>query len=73
MIDTTVVIIKNKKKFKWDKYYIDMVFLIGIAKKDSNKTRAILSDIYSIINNQNILQEMRRINKIENLVNLIGE
>lgn len=73
VIDTNVAIIKNKKKFKWDKYYIDIVFLIGIAKKDSNKTRAILSDIYSIINNPNILQEMRRINKIENLVNLIGE
>lgn len=29
---TIIVLVKNKKKFKWNKYYVDLVFLICIAK-----------------------------------------
>jgi mannitol/fructose-specific phosphotransferase system IIA component (Ntr-type) len=53
------VIVKNKKKFKWEKYYVDIIFLICIAKKDTSQTRRILADIYNIVDDSNILKEMR--------------
>ena len=46
---TIIVLVKNKKKFKWNKYYVDLVFLICIAKQDTFQTRNILADIYNII------------------------
>uniref|UniRef100_UPI00403FAA70 BglG family transcription antiterminator n=1 Tax=Candidatus Enterococcus willemsii TaxID=1857215 RepID=UPI00403FAA70 len=56
---TVVVIIKNKKKFKWEKYYVDIIFLICIAKKDTSQTRHILADIYNIVDDLNKLKEIR--------------
>jgi transcriptional antiterminator/mannitol/fructose-specific phosphotransferase system IIA component (Ntr-type) len=56
---TVIVIVKNKKKFKWEKYYVDIIFLICIAKKDTSQTRRILADIYNIVDDSNILKEMR--------------
>ena len=71
--DTTIVLIKNKKKFKWDKYYVDLVFLIAITRDDSNKTREILSDIYNIVKNTKFLQNIRKSNNVEYLINIFGE
>lgn len=56
---TVIVVIKNKKKFKWDKYYVDIIFLICISKKDTLQTRGILSDIYHTIDSPIILKQMR--------------
>ncbi|WP_461198117.1 BglG family transcription antiterminator [Enterococcus sp. N249-2] len=56
---TVIVIVKNKKKFKWDKYYVDIIFIICIAKEDTSQTRLILADIYNIVDNSNILKNMR--------------
>lgn len=57
---TTIVFIKNKKKFKWDKYYVDIIFLICISEEDTNQTRQILSDIYNIVDTENVLKQMRK-------------
>jgi len=56
---TIVVIIKNKQKFKWDKYYVDIIFLICIATQDTLQTRRILSDIYNIVDDSKILKQIR--------------
>lgn len=56
---TIIVLIKNKKKFKWNKYYVDLVFLICIAKQDTFQTRNILSDIYNIIDSSEQLKQLR--------------
>ncbi|MFY8330126.1 BglG family transcription antiterminator [Vagococcus carniphilus] len=61
---TVIAIIKNNKKFKWDKYYVDVIFLIGISKEDTQETRNILSDIYKIIDDPQMLKNLR-----SNLVN----
>lgn len=56
---TIIVLVKNKKKFKWNKYYVDLVFLIGIAKQDTFQTRNILADIYNIIDSNEQLKQLR--------------
>ena len=56
---TVVVVIKNKKKFKWNNYYVDLIFLICIAKKDTFQIRNILSDIYNIIDSNDQLKQLR--------------
>lgn len=54
-----IVLVKNKKKFKWNKYYVDLVFLICIAKQDTFQTRNILADIYNIIDSNEQLKQLR--------------
>lgn len=56
---TIIVLVKNKKKFKWNKYYVDLVFLICIAKQDTFQTRNILADIYNIIDSNEQLKQLR--------------
>ncbi|WP_440897831.1 BglG family transcription antiterminator [Amphibacillus sp. Q70] len=56
---TVVAIVKNKKKFKWDTYYVDIVFLICISREDTLQTRRILSDIYNIVDDAQMLKQMR--------------
>jgi transcriptional antiterminator len=56
---TIIVLVKNKKKFKWNKYYVDLVFLICIAKQDIFQTRNILADIYNIIDSNEQLKQLR--------------
>ncbi|MGJ0917718.1 BglG family transcription antiterminator [Enterococcus avium] len=56
---TIIVLVKNKKKFKWNKYYVDLVFLICIAKQDTFQTRNILADIYNIIDSNKQLKQLR--------------
>lgn len=69
---TIVVMIKNKKKFKWNKYYVDIVFLICIAKQDTFQTRNILSDIYNIIDNNEQLKLIREATSKEELFKNLG-
>lgn len=56
---TIIVLVKNKKKFKWNKYYVDLVFLICIAKQDTFQMRNILADIYNIIDSNEQLKQLR--------------
>lgn len=69
---TIIVVIKNKKKFKWNKYYVDLVFLICIAKQDTFQTRNILSDIYNIIDNNEQLKQLREATSNEVLYRKLG-
>lgn len=69
---TTIVVVKNSKKFKWNKYYVDIVFLICIAKQDTFQTRNILSDIYNIIDNSEQLREIREATSKDELYKKLG-
>lgn len=69
---TIIVVVKNKKKFKWNKYYVDLVFLICIAKQDTFQTRNILSDIYNIIDNSEQLKQLRKATSNEEVLRKLG-
>lgn len=69
---TTIVVVKNSKKFRWNKYYVDIVFLICIAQQDTFQTRNILSDIYNIIDNSEQLREIREATSKDELYKRLG-
>ena len=69
---TMIVLIKNKKKFKWNNYYVDLIFLICIAKQDTFQTRNILSDIYNIIDSSEQLKQLREATTNDMLFRKLG-
>ena len=69
---TFVSIVKLDKKIHWQEYKVNLIFIIGIAKKDIKQTKRIISNIYNIINNEQILNELRRVNttkEVEKIIN----
>lgn len=69
VIENAVVLIRSKKKIKWDQYYVDIFFMICVAKENVNDARAILSYIYELIDDENTLKNLRYGN-IEQIINL---
>ncbi|MBO0428072.1 transcription antiterminator [Vagococcus fluvialis] len=69
---TTIAILKNKKKFKWDTYYVDVIFVIGISSENRGDTRKILSDIYNIIDTPKSLEEIKQAKYKEDLFIKLG-
>ncbi|MBO0448746.1 transcription antiterminator [Enterococcus sp. MJM12] len=70
---TVIAIIKNKKKMKWNEYFVDVIFLICIASEDTKKIREILSDIYQILDNPTKLTSIRNIKNKQLLLDVIKE
>lgn len=68
---TCIAIIKNSKKIKWDKYHVDIIFLICIAQNDVLETRKILSDIYQIIDQPKVLKELRQEKTKESFIRIL--
>ena len=56
---TRIVVVKNKRKLKWNQYFVDIVFMICIAKEDLSKTREIMTYLYELLENQHYLQQIR--------------
>lgn len=59
---TFVSIIKLDKKIHWQEYKVNLIFIIGIAKEDIKQTKRIISNVYNIINNEQLLDELRSVN-----------
>ncbi|HFU4025062.1 TPA: transcription antiterminator [Streptococcus suis] len=56
---TFVSILKLDKKIHWQDYKVNLIFIIGITAEDINQTKRIISNIYNIINNEQILNKLR--------------
>ncbi|MGT2800482.1 BglG family transcription antiterminator [Streptococcus marmotae] len=56
---TFVAISKCSKKFKWQDYFVDMIFIVGIRPNDMSKTKLIISGIYELINTEEKLEALR--------------
>lgn len=69
---TVIGIIRNQKKIKWNKYSVDLIFLICIAKQDITQTRNILSDIYNVIDSHQQLKKLRNVTSKELLYKSLG-
>lgn len=54
-----VAVIRNRPKFKWSDYYVDIIFIIGINRRDIHHTKALISDMYQIIDNPDSLKRLR--------------
>lgn len=59
-------VIINKSNFKWKNEQVQIIFLICISEKDNKKIKGILSDLYSVIQNKQILELIKKAsNKLE--------
>ncbi|QUY65579.1 PTS transporter subunit EIIA [Helcococcus kunzii] len=59
VIENSVVLVRTKKKIKWDEYYADIFFMICVEKEDVNDAREILSYIYELIDDEKKLKKIR--------------
>ncbi|MGT2929319.1 BglG family transcription antiterminator [Streptococcus dentasini] len=65
---TQIFLLRNKKKIRWDKYQVDIIFMICVCKDDLILTRGILTDIYNIIDNPKLLKLIRHENQSSKLL-----
>ena len=70
--ETYVVVIKNQKKIKWQRYYVDLIFIICIASKDTGETRGLLADIYHLIDEPELLKKIRLSKTVKELYQAVG-
>ncbi|MGT2923711.1 BglG family transcription antiterminator [Streptococcus caviae] len=71
VLKTFVALIKNCKKYKWNTYYVDTVFMIGIAQKDLKEARAIIAGIYQIINDEARLKTLRQEKDVKEVLKIV--
>ena len=50
-----IILINNKNKIRWNKYYVDKFFILLINKEDTNATKKIMRELYALINNKSII------------------
>lgn len=60
ILKSQIFLLRNQKKMKWNEYFVDIMFVICIHKNDALRTRGILSDIYNIIDNPQLLKFIRQ-------------
>lgn len=68
---TFVSVVKLDKKIHWQEYKVNLIFIIGIAKEDIKQTKRIISNIYNIINNEQILNELRKVDSTKEVEKII--
>lgn len=56
---TFVAFVRNTRKIKWQDYFIDNIFLIGISEEDRRYTRRIISNVYRIINDDKLMRQLK--------------
>lgn len=55
---TIVVFIRNKKYFKWSQHPVKTILVACISEKDIGKTKNIFSDIYNLVGDKEVLNEI---------------
>ncbi|AND80380.1 hypothetical protein A0O21_01405 [Streptococcus pantholopis] len=70
--ETYVVIVKNQKKIKWKRYYVDLIFIVCIAAKDTGEARGLLADIYHLIDEPECLKKLRLSKTAKELYQAVG-
>lgn len=68
-----VSVVQLDKKLNWEEYKVKLVFIIGISPNDIMKTRKIISSVYEVFNNEELLKSIKYANNKKEVVkNLYG-
>ena len=70
---TTILPVTLKRKIKWDEFYVDIIFFICISDKDRMKTKRIIQNIYSIIEDKELLRRIRSTKSADEFLMTIGK
>lgn len=72
VFETTVLFVKNKRKFKWHTYFVDIICIIAISPEDVMQTRNIMSNVYKIVDEEYILNQLREAKNEEEFLKVLG-
>ncbi len=50
-----IILVNNKEKIWWNKYFVDKIFIVLISKDDTSWTKKIMKELYALINNKNVI------------------
>lgn len=70
--ETNITIIINKKSMKWNEQNLKIIVIICISEKDVKKIKNILTDVYSIVNDKQILEKLENAGNIEQVYEILG-
>lgn len=70
--ETNITIITSNKSIKWNEQNIKIIVIISIAEKDVKSIKNILSDVYSIVNNKQLLNELDNAIFEEEIYDILG-
>lgn len=54
-----IVVINNNTKIKWNKYFVDKVFILLISKDDTSYTKKIIKELYTLIKDEYLLKNFK--------------
>lgn len=69
---TTIVLITNKKPIKWNENFVRFVVMVCISEKDKKEIKGILSDIYTIVQNKEMINKLLEVSDKQELRKLLG-
>lgn len=70
--NTSITIIINKRAFKWMNEKVQIIFLVCISEQDSKKIKGILSDIYTIVQNEKVFKLLKEAMDREKVLDILG-
>ncbi|HAL10245.1 BglG family transcription antiterminator [Mammaliicoccus vitulinus] len=70
--ETNITIVINEKSIKWNEQNLKIIVIISIAEKDVKRIKNILTDVYSIVNNKNLLNELDNVRSKEQVYEILG-
>lgn len=68
---TAIVIVTNTKAIKWNENLVKLIIIICIAEHDRMKLKKILSDIYSLVKNKSVINQLCEKSNSQELINYL--
>lgn len=68
---TAIVFITNKKPIKWNENFVKFVVIVCISEKEKREIRGILSDIYTIVENKEMINKILEVSDNQELRKLM--
>lgn len=70
---SVVVIIKNKRKIKWNEYFVDVAFFICISNEDKHLISGLFKEVYWLVESRENLMELFKFKDSVALFDEIGD
>lgn len=68
---TVIVMVTNEKAIKWNEHLVKMVIIICVAEKDKTELKKILADIYTLVKDKYLINQLGEISNNQKFINYI--
>ena len=73
VIESKITILTLKKPIKWDANYVRLIMLFAISSEDLNRVRPILSSIFNLLDNKEVVDKILSFKKEINLLDYLEQ